>query len=59
MGQLAPGNIARTDPEGVKEHIYYRRPRGPMDKASAYGAEDCRFDPCRGRLLFMSSFIIR
>ena len=23
-----------------------------MDKASAYGAEDCRFDPCRGRFNF-------
>ena len=25
-----------------------RRPRGPMDKASAYGAGDCRFESCRG-----------
>ena len=33
----------------------YRRPRGPMDKASAYGAEDCKFDPCRGRLTFFSN----
>jgi hypothetical protein len=24
------------------------RPRGPMDKAPAYGAGDCRFDPGRG-----------
>ena len=24
------------------------RPRGPMDKASAYGAGDCRFESCRG-----------
>ena len=24
------------------------RPRGPMDKASAYGAGDCRFECCRG-----------
>ena len=23
--------------------------RGAMDNASAYGAEDCRFDPCRDR----------
>ena len=23
-------------------------PRGPMDKASAYGAGDCRFESCRG-----------
>ena len=27
----------------------YTWPRGPMDKASAYEAEDCRFDPCRGQ----------
>ena len=26
-------------------------PRGPMDKASAYGAGDCRFESCRGHLL--------
>ena len=26
-----------------------RRPRGPMDKASAYGAGDCRLESCRGR----------
>ena len=25
-----------------------RRPRGPMDKASAYGAGDCRLESCRG-----------
>ena len=25
-----------------------QRPRGPMDKASAYGAGDCRFESCRG-----------
>src|SRR5215510_2351535 len=24
-------------------------PRGAMDNASAYGAEDCRFESCRGR----------
>ena len=27
-------------------------PRGPMDKASAYGAGDCRFESCRGQCLF-------
>ena len=26
-------------------------PRGPMDKASAYGAGDCRFESCRGHFL--------
>ena len=25
-------------------------PRGPMDKASAYGAGDCRFESCRGHV---------
>ena len=31
------------------QHIHkHRRPRGPMDKASAYGAGDCRFESCRG-----------
>ena len=27
---------------------FCNRPRGPMDKASAYGAGDCRFESCRG-----------
>lgn len=31
------------------------RPRGPMDKASAYGAGDCRFESCRGHYLRRSS----
>ncbi|KAK6731282.1 hypothetical protein RB195_007637 [Necator americanus] len=30
----------------------HSRPRGAMDNASAYGAEDCRFESCRGRELF-------
>ena len=30
-------------------------PRGPMDKASAYGAGDCRFESCRGH--FHNRFI--
>ena len=38
----------------------HSRPRGPMDKASAYGAGDCRFESCRGhfrsRSLRHSSF---
>ena len=25
-----------------------------MDNASAYGAEDCRFDPCLDREIFLS-----
>ena len=28
-----------------------RWPRGPMDKASVYGAGGCRFESCRGHLL--------
>ena len=31
-------------------------PRGPMDKASAYGAGDCRFESCRGH--FVSHLIM-
>ena len=27
-----------------------KRPRGLMDKASVSGAEDCRFESCRGRV---------
>ena len=30
----------------------YKWPRGATDNASAYGAEDCRFESCRGRLIF-------
>ena len=32
------------------DHVYHW-PRGPMDKASAYGAGDCRFESCRGHLV--------
>ena len=31
-------------------HADIARPRGPMDKASAYGAADCRFESCRCHL---------
>ena len=34
----------------VSSPAFCRRPRGPMDKASAYGAGDCRFEPYRGHL---------
>ena len=33
---------------GFHEYLMIRWPRGPMDKASAYGAGDCRFESCRG-----------
>ena len=29
------------------------RSSGAMDNASAYGAEDCRFDPCLDREIFL------
>ena len=32
-------------------------PRGPMDKASAYGAGDCRFESCRGHYARLPSVI--
>ena len=32
------------------------RSRGPMDKASAYGAGDCRFESCR--VIFTNSLIL-
>ena len=32
----------------VQKRIHW--PRGPMDKASAYGAGDCRFESCRGHM---------
>lgn len=28
-------------------------PRGLMDKASDFESEDCRFESCRGRLIFV------
>jgi hypothetical protein len=31
-------------------HRNHQRPRGPMDKASAHGAGDCRFESCRGHV---------
>ena len=35
---------------GLYKHQNQHRPRGPMDKASAYGAGDCRFESCRGHI---------
>ena len=32
----------------------YNWPRGATDNASAYGAEDCRFESCRGQIIFNS-----
>ena len=32
-------------------------PRGPMDKASAYGAGDCRFESCRGHMSFVAALV--
>ncbi|KAK6731262.1 hypothetical protein RB195_007622 [Necator americanus] len=36
----------------------HSRPRGAMDNASAYGAEDCRFESCRGRELFAPRLLV-
>ena len=41
------GAIASVDTVDLRP---VTRPRGPMDKASAYGAGDCRFESCRGHL---------
>ena len=45
-----PGNeknrIYSSDRRVSREKTW---PRGPMDKASAYGAVDCRFESCRGQ----------
>ena len=34
------------------------RPRGPMDKASAHGAGDCRFESCRGQLSSLDNCVV-
>lgn len=34
------------------------RPRGPMDKASVFGTEDCRFESCRGQFNFISFLVL-
>ena len=38
------------------EHFARERPRGPMDKAPAYGAGDSWFDPMRGYELIFAFF---
>ena len=35
--------------QGKLENIFFNRPRGPMDKASVFGTEDCRFESYRGQ----------
>ncbi len=35
--------------------LFTTRSSGAMDNASAYGAEDCRFDPCLDRFFFFSN----
>ena len=42
------GVESRRRQEDVAAERHAHRPRGPMDKASAYGAGDCRFESCRG-----------
>ena len=36
----------------------YRRPRGPMDKESAYGAGHCRFESYRGHLISAKTCVL-
>ena len=38
----------------IKINEFSLRPHGPMDKASAYGAGDCRFESCRGHCMRVS-----
>jgi hypothetical protein len=54
--QFDPGQVYLTAPWAQPTHgsgadPEVARPRGPMDKASAYGAGDCRFESCRGHLM--------
>ena len=35
-----------------------KRPRGPMDKASAHGAGDCRFESCQGHASVHASYAL-
>ena len=44
------GNVFKTTI--VNKDVAIHWPHGPMDKASAYGAGDCRFESCRGHLSF-------
>ena len=34
-------------------------PRGPMNKASAYGAGDCRFESCRGHCIWRAQYDVQ
>ena len=49
MGAPRFGVWMRVITEGTLAKMF-NWPRGPMDKASAYGAGDCRFESCRGHL---------
>ena len=39
----------------LRARYQHRGPCGLMDKASVSGAEDCRFESCHGRLLFLQN----
>ena len=43
-----------NDSVDLQTVIIVNWPRGPMDKASAYGAGDCRFESCRGHFVTAS-----
>ena len=49
MAQTCAGERGPADEatRSVQQRSACSRPRGPMDKASAHGAEDCRLESCR------------
>ena len=59
MGRQIPASRlgcsqADLGPEFRRVIVKGHWPRGPMDKASAYGAGDCRFESCRGHFFSKS-----
>ena len=42
-----------VDTDRVRMCIRATRPRGPMDKASVFGTEDCRFESYRGHRFWL------
>jgi hypothetical protein len=44
-------SAANMDTEQTALSDAQPRPCGPMDKASDFGSEDCRFESCQGRIL--------
>ena len=48
-------DVARSGLTGYWSMLL-QRPRGPMDKASAYGAGDCRFESCQGHIVHLERY---